>query len=172
MKLKKVIAFLLAAMMICMAAVFTASAESSYRDEQLKKFKTMQHKTVHANICNGGLFNLKSSKLYAKEVTGVDDEGNFILGPWKRVYNESNVSSCTDEIVLPGTCVAFAYSVDITWGTDFPYSGVFWNKPNQMIDDIDICMYGGCRTVRVEIKVDDNTVVDNYKCSSHKEWTP
>ena len=173
MKHKKVIASILAAVLLCTIMIASGLADSSWREEQLKKFEEMQHSSIHANISNGGFYYLKSSKFYVRKVTGVDMDGNFILGSWERVYNRSDVGfDEVDDVTLPGTAVCFAYSFDVRLGTDFPYSGVFWNKPDIRVSDIDIETGGAVRTASITIKVDNVTVVNETNCASHSDWTP
>ena len=79
------------------------------------------------------------------------------------------------DITMAGDYVSFAFSFDITWGTDFPYSGVFWNNDNIYNtdwDDIDIFLNGICRAASVKITVGDEVAVFEKNCSAHKEWRP
>ena len=173
MKLKKLIACVLAAILLCTLMMVPASAESSRREEQQKKFENMQHSSVHVTItCDGGYYQ-KSSKLYVRKVTGVDQDGNFILSGWEKVYDRSDVPfNDTYTVILPGTSVCFAYSFDVRIGTDFPYSGVFWNKPDVQVSNITIAADGLVRTPSIKITVDGTTVVNESNCSAHSEWTP
>ena len=75
-------------------------------------------------------------------------------------------------MAFTNSAVSFAYSFDVSLGTDFPYSGVFWNKPDRRVSDIDIELDGEVRTADITIKVDGTTVVNETNCSSHSEWTP
>jgi len=171
--MKKFIAVLTVLCLLCAVMIFPASADSARREEQLKKYEQMQHSSIHVNIANNGFYHLKSSKLYIRKVIGVDGNGDFILGGWERVFNRSDVGfDHVDDVTLSGTAVCFAYSFDITIGTDFPYSGVFWNKPDTQVSDIDIKTSGGVRTASITIQVDGKTVVNESNCSSHSEWTP
>ena len=173
MILRKTIACILAVVLLCAAVMVPAFADSARREEQLKKFEEMQHSSIHVTITNCGFYHLKSSKLYVRKVTGVDSDGNFILGGWEKAYSRNGVGfDSVETVVISGTAVSFAYSFDVSLGTDFPYSGVFWNKPDRRVSDIDIELDGEVRTADITIKVDGTTVVNETNCSSHSEWTP
>ena len=73
---------------------------------------------------------------------------------------------------VPETYMAFAYSVDIFWGTDFPYSGVFWTNTEEPVTCMEIRTEGTIRSVDIDIKVNRRTVVHETDCSSHREWKP
>ena len=67
----------------------------------------------------------------------------------------------------------FAYSFDVTWGTDHPYSGVFWtDDDNTDWDSIYIITFGTCRMVDIDIYMGDERVVHEDDCDAHSEWTP
>ena len=173
MKFIKTIALILAVALLCTAMIFPAFADSSRREEQLKKYEEMQHSSIHVTIANHGFYYLKSSSLYVRKVTGVDGDGNFILGGWENVYSRTGVGfDAAEDVTVSGTAVCFAYSFDITWGTDFPFSGVFWNNPDKQVSDISIDLNGGVRTADITITVDGTTVVNETNCDSHSEWKP
>ena len=67
---------------------------------------------------------------------------------------------------------AFAYSFDIVWGTDWPYSGIFYSNLDAHPETIRIQLGGTCRMASINIMVDRRTVVDDSNCSSHSEWRP
>ena len=73
MKLRKAIAFLLAALLLCGTMIFTASADSDYRTKQLERFEQMQNRKIDVTINHSGGYVMKSTKLYAREATGVDE---------------------------------------------------------------------------------------------------
>ena len=82
---------------------------------------------------NHGLYHAKNVKLYGKKIIGVTKIGSFVLGEWEQLntqtsFNGAHLDGCCCEI--NGTYIAFAFSFDVTWGTDFPFSGVFWNNIN------------------------------------------
>ena len=172
MKLRKVIALVLAALLLCGAMMCTASADAEYRAKQVERFEEMKNRTIDVRICSGGGYAVKSTKFYVREVTGVDGNGDFILGSWRCLDSDTNLPMFTHEFKAPGTCVAFAYSCDIIWGTDFPYSGVFWNDPTRDVNSIMISLTGLVRAVEVTILVDDEVIYSCSNSDSHDEWKP
>lgn len=95
----------------------------SYYEEQLARYEAMKNRTIDYTFINKGVYLVKNTKLYVIEVTGVHPDGPFIYSPWELVCdNDFDYVTLT----LPGTCVMFAFGFDITWGTDWPYSDVFW----------------------------------------------
>ena len=116
-------------------------------------------------------------KLYGREATGVDANGEFILGDWEQLNTAGNdmFIGTKRDITVNGKYVEFAFTYDITWGTDFPYSGVFWtnNYAYNDYDSIFINITGTCRNANIRIWVGDNKkVVDQSNCSAHSEWKP
>lgn len=170
MKFTKVIAMILAVAILCIGLIAPSLADSSYYEDQVKKYQTMKSKTVQIWIDNTGVFSRKTQKLWARQVTGVQWDGSFNLGPWECFEN------CSENFTLPGTYAVFGYSVDITWGTDWPYSGCFWGTnriyDDELVDLIWIRLYGGCRDVGIHIQVNNRTVYQNRDCDSHSEWIP
>jgi hypothetical protein len=78
-----------------------------------------------------------------------------------------------NEITFDGTFVNFAFSFDITWGTDFPYSSVFWTDThNTDWETIDVELRGLCRNASIQIHVGNTRAVDKRNCDSHSEWKP
>ncbi len=145
---------------------------SDFYREQLQKFEDMKKREISVEVSHNGGYVAKSSKFYARKVTGVAENGNFILGPWECVDKHTNEPMGSDEFTLSGTYVMFAYSLDIVWGTNFPYSGVFWDNINEPVKEIYISHSGLCRCVYMRILVNGEEVVWEEDCSSHTEWTP
>lgn len=169
MKLTRIIALILAASILCIGLVAGAGAESSYYDEQVKKFEAMKNKKIGVWIDNGGMYSRKTQKFWARKVIGLAYDGGFQLGPWECFDN------CSDNFVLPGTYVMFGYSVDITWGTDWPYSGcfrTFKEIEGPLVDLIRIQLWGLCRSVGIKISINNETVYYNEDCDAHNEWVP
>ena len=169
MKFTKAVALILAAAILCIGLVPFAGAEGSYYEEQARKFEAMKKKTIRVWIDNDGLFCRKSQKLWARKVTGLSYDGAFMLGPWECFDN------CSDNFSLPGTYVMFGYSVDVTLGTDWPYSGCFRGYDQiegDLVDLIWIKLHGGARCVCITILVNDKVVYYKEDCDSHSEWRP
>ena len=138
-------------------------------------FQNLEETTINVAIDNDGLYQAKNIKLYGREVIDVDEEtGEFILGDWEIIRNFDKLTGLTgNRFKISGSYVAFAFSFDITWGTDFPFSGVFFDDIyNIYEDDIYITLKGCVRTAGIKIKVGNRTVVDQSNCSAHKEWIP
>ena len=86
MKFTKLIAVVLAAVMLCTLTITAASADSNpFFDQQTERFEQMKNSSIRVNIYDEGAFHLKASKFYAREVTGVNPDGSFIISPWKCV---------------------------------------------------------------------------------------
>ena len=172
MKLRKIIALVLAAMLLCGALIVPASADSDIREKQLKRFEEMKNRKIDVEISHSGGYVMKLTKFYAREAIGVDEDGYFILGPWKCLDSDTNTPMFTHNFQANGTCVAFAYSFDIVWGTDFPFSGVFWNDPWRDVKSVEVRLGGIVRMASCFIKVNDKWVYTCDNCDSHSEWKP
>lgn len=130
--------------------------------------------TSNVKISNVGLYHAKSSKLYGKRIIDVDkNTGDYILSDWELISENSIHGGSQASFKIRSTYVMFAYSFDITWGTDFPYGGVFYTDIYNIYgDDINITLSGCVRNANITIKVGPNTVVDISDCGSHSEWRP
>lgn len=147
------------------------------RNDRLWQLHCLDNKEKTITIKNNGLFNVQNMKLYGREATGVDANGEFILGDWEQLNTAGNdmFIGTKRDITVNGKYVEFAFAYDITWGTDFPYSGVFWtnNYAYNDYDSIFINITGTCRNANIRIWVGDNKkVVDQSNCSAHSEWKP
>ena len=139
------------------------------RERQLER---LYNKTITVKISNYGLYAAKNIKLYGRKAVGVDQDGNFILGKWEEMKTVSSLVGGTG-FTASGEYVAFAFSYDVVWGTNFPFSGVFWNKVHwDGWNEIDIRLTGTCRMAGTKIYVGDELAVDESNCSAHKEWKP
>ena len=139
------------------------------RERQLER---LCNKTITVKISNYGLYAAKNIKLYGRKAVGVDHDGNFILGKWEQINSVSTLVGGTG-FTASGEYVAFAFSYDVVWGTNFPFIGIFWNKVHwDGWNEIDIRLTGTCRMAGVKIYVGDELAVDESNCSSHKEWKP
>ena len=77
---------------------------------------------------------------------------------------------------------ALGFEFDVFWGTDWPYSGVFWtmdesvNRYNNGAtryaepDNIYIVLDGYARNAWITITVDDEKVVEDYNCDRHSQY--
>ena len=138
-------------------------------------FQNLEEATTNVDIDNDGLYQAKNVKLYGRQVIDVDEEtGDFILGDWEIIRNYDKFTGLTGKCFkISGSYVEFAFSFDVTWGTDFPFSGVFFDDIYNIFEnDIRITLKGGVRTAGIKITVGGRTVVDQSNCSAHKEWIP
>lgn len=155
-----------------------ASQEKTYEQRRYEYnmyiFRSLQNQTTNVKISNVGLYHAKSVKLYGRKIVDVDkNTGDYILSNWE-CLTDACINGYSDlNFKISGSYVAFAYSFDITWGTDFPYSGIFYDDIyNFSANDIEITMGGCVRNASIEIKVGHKTLVDVMDCGSHSEWRP
>ena len=144
-----------------------------YRD-RVELYRKLYARRKEVVITNNGVYHAKNVKLYGRKVTNVDDDGNFVLGGWEPIVDTSiHGASNSRRFVIEGLYVQFAFSFDVTWGTDFPYSDVFWTDTyNTDWKKINIELGGFCRNANIKIDVDYKCVVNNKDCDSHTEWRP
>lgn len=109
----------------------------------------------------------KHQKFYARPIIGINEDGTLQLGKWEKLMDESTGNQ---KFKIDGKYAEFGFSFDIVWGTDWPYSNVFWKAEQGAVENIFIEWGGGVRTAWIEITVDDDKVVDNTNCSSHDEY--
>ena len=146
--------------------------KASY-EERYEQFCKLKNTTKTVSINNGGGFYATDIKFYGKKIIDVDPNGNFILGPWEQLNTQTSVHGMKGKFSfdINGTYVAFAFSYDIAWGTDFPYSGVFWeNIYYTDWKEIKISFSGICRCAFTAIYLDDMRVFYDEGCPSHEEW--
>ena len=162
------------------ASAASASLKSDTNVKKLiaqreKQLQALQNKKKKIEIDNEGWYSAKNIKLYGRRATGVDSNGNFILGKWEQLntITEKRGLGGGFFVTVSGDYVTFAFSYDIVGGTDFPYSGVFWDKPHETDwNRIKILLMGTCRMADISIYVGDNKVVGVTNCGSHSEWKP
>ena len=144
---------------------------------QLDYLESRQNTKKKVTIYNYGLFHAKNVKLYGRKCLGVDDYGDWILGNWELICSEDSLHGCTGYgYNITGDYFSFAFSFDITWGTDFPYSGVFLDQSSPCFasdwNELNIEIGGAVRTASVVMNLDDQGLFADYNCSSHSEWKP
>lgn len=174
MKCRRMIALLLAAVIMSLTLATAASAERSPYDEAVAKYEQLKNGTIDVDLDFSGGFVIKESKFYAREIIGVNEDGSWILGPWRMVNYTADTGFGTESrFTLPQTYFQFAYSVDIMWGTDWPYSGIFWDGTSNMTPNkIYIHISELPRNVCIAINVNGYPVYFCKDCDSHKEWKP
>lgn len=144
---------------------------------QLDYLESRQNTKKKVTIYNYGLYHAKNVKLYGRKCLGVDDYGYWILGDWELICSEDSLHGCTGYgYNITGDYFSFAFSFDITWGTDFPYSGVFLDQSSPCFasdwNELNIEIGGTVRTASVVMNLDDQGLFADYNCSSHSEWKP
>jgi hypothetical protein len=134
----------------------------------------LMRKTVKTvTISNDGMYHAKSVKLYGRRILSVNDKAEYVLGGWEQLNPNTSMHGLTSDTFNIGADYAqFAFSFDITWGTDWPFGQEFWNNVNTVAEDIRILITGGNRTPEVLIMVNGNTVYKNDNCSAHNQWIP
>lgn len=201
-KVKALTAVLAGAMVMTTAASVTASAQTSQicdntltavnkttqqmqeaartnhlRDRRWEQLTTLRGVKKEVTVLNCGGYTAKNVKLYGRKIVSVDNKGEYVLGNWELLGGGASTLSGIGlggySLTISGDYVSFAFSFDVKSGTDFPYSGVFWNDVyNYGWDEINIELSGTCRMADIEISVGGRKVVDEWNCSSHTEWTP
>ncbi|MCR5206838.1 MAG: hypothetical protein K6E47_17550 [Lachnospiraceae bacterium] len=148
--------------------------KASY-EERYEQFCKLKNTTKTVSMDNGGGFYATDIKFYGRKIIDVDPNGNFILGPWEQLNIQTSVHGMVGKFSfdINGTYVAFAFSYDIAWGTNFPYSGVFWeNIYYTDWKEIKIRLTGICRCAFTAIYLDDMRVFFEENSPSHEEWKP
>ncbi len=146
--------------------------ERTYRESRDLLYEMRENK-IHITIEQRGAFVENKSILYGRRALSADWDGNFVLGPWEEIFYDHDIGFGDDgDRVISGDYVCFAYSVDIGWGTDWPFSRIFWNNMYTPVHEINICVTGFPRAVVVLIDVDGLRVVNDWDCDAHSEWKP
>ena len=148
--------------------------KASY-EERYEQFCKLKNTTKTVSMDYGGGFYATDIKFYGRKIIDVDPNGNFILGPWEQLNIQTSVHGMVGKFSfdINGAYVAFAFSYDIAWGTNFPYSGVFWeNIYYTDWKEINIRLTGICRCAFTAIYLDDMRVFFEENSPSHEEWKP
>ena len=137
----------------------------------------MRNTNKKVSIENWGFFHAKNVKLYGRKAIGVDENGNYILGKWEQLNKKTSIhGSVINNFEITGDYFSFAFSYDITWGTDFPFSRVFLDENCKDFatewDGLQIQMWGAVRTACLDINLGDHAYLSETNCSSHSEWKP
>ena len=141
-------------------AIVSRSAE--YVKTTVEKRGNIIVKTDSANA-----YATKHQKFHGRPVIGVNEDGSFKLGPWEKLMDEEGGNK---SLTVKGKYAEFGFSFDIVWGTDWPYSDVFWTADMGAAKDIYIEWGGTVRNAWITIKVNGKEVVNNTNCSSHDEY--
>ena len=179
-RMKKVIAIITMCLILALpintfAAPITDSSNIPHRtyEEAVKYLEELKKQPVTIEFSHRALYIANHSYLYARKIIGVNKDGTFQLGRWECISHRYNVCYCEDkQITLPGEYVAFAYSYDVSLGTDWPFSGPFWNNTVSPAKKIQIVITGGVRTPEISIAVNGTTVYFNDNLPAHNQWVP
>ena len=144
--------------------------------QRYEQYCNLRNTSKSVYICNGGEYHATNVKLYGRKIIRVEQDGSFTLGAWELLNPITSFNGLLINDVrfdISGTYVAFAFSFDITWGTDFPFSDIFWDDIyNTDWDFINIEMDGMCRTANIRIDVGLYGRIHVQNLQAHKEWTP
>ena len=109
-----------------------------------------------------------------KRVT--QEDGTTKLGFWEKLksfassFPEHYVENCD----IAKDYVEFGFELDIADGTNWPYSGVFWNATDtarKESGNIDISVGGAVRNTTITIKVNKHEVYHDGNCNSHSQYS-
>jgi hypothetical protein len=152
------------------------TVSQEFYDLRVERLERLQNTKKTVRIRNHAGFHVCESVLYGKKIVGVDENGDFVLGGWERLHSSDSMHGAWGagpSFEITGDYVAFSYTFDITWGTNYPFSGVFWNNSEETDwKNLKIDIYGTCRNAAIEIRVGDKLVVDKENLSAHDKWRP
>lgn len=179
-RMKKVIAIITMCLILALpintfAAPIIDSSNIPHRtyEEAVKYLEELKKQPVTIEFSHRALYVANHSYLYARKIIGVNKDGTFQLGRWECISHRYNVCYCEDkQITLPGEYVAFAYSYDVSLGTDWPFSGPFWNNTVSPAKKIQIVITGAVRTPEIRIAVNGTTVYFHDNLPAHNQWVP
>ena len=135
--------------------------------EKVYEYQQREERKINVKIDLGGGYFVKKQDFYARKITGIDINGNYILGSWEKIRE---VGDDDQSFWLSANYVEFGYSFDIRGGTNWPYSGIFWKGSTDEIQSINITTGGTCRNASITIKVDGKQVLHHGNCASHGHY--
>ena len=122
---------------------------------------------IHVKIDSANAYVTKHQRLFGRPIVGVDSDGNHQLGNWELIYDGT---SGDREFTMSGKYAEFGFEFDIVWGTDWPYSDVFWHQQDGVAEDIFIEFGGTARNAWIQIRVNGSTAVHDSNCDSHTRY--
>lgn len=134
------------------------------RTTEYVKTLVEKRKNIHITTDTANLYITKHQKFWGRPVIGIDANGNLQLGDWICLRD---AGSGNQDFYIGSKYAEFGFEFDITAGTDWPYSDVFWTANQGAVKDIKIEWGGGCRTAWIDIIVDNNKVFHDGNCDSH-----
>ncbi len=103
------------------------------RSTEYVKTTVAKRNAIHVKTDSANAYVTKHQKFWAKPVTGIDSSGKLQLGNWECLRDAGNGNQ---DFWIGSKYVEFGFEFDITAGTDWPYSGVFWPAGNGAVSDI------------------------------------
>lgn len=134
------------------------------RSTEYVKTTVTKRGQIHFQTDTASAYVTKHQMLWGRRILDIAENGAFELGEWERLMDEGNGNK---ELDISGRYAEFGFEFDVTWGTDWPYSGVFWTADKGAVKDIFIDMGGTCRNAKIEIKVNGDRVFYDGDCDSH-----
>ena len=118
---------------------------------------------ISLTIDDDGDYTTKSKAFYARKENG----------GWECLYSAGNGDVWG--MGISSDYVEFGFEFDVKWGTNWPYSNVFWTTSQSKstpVENIWIRLGGGARTATIEIKVNNSRVFYDGNCDSHsrRNW--
>ena len=173
MKLKRLGALILTVALLCACTIVPVFAEQDSRSETAEPVLN-EDQTGRFNVYldfHGG-YTAKSAKLYGRRLIKPRDYP-AMLGPWELIWSDTNITAWRSfNVSVPSYYAMFAYSFDILWGTDWPFSGIFWTDIDTPVTDIKLTHFGFVRNACFSIEVNGKMIFLDENCSSHSEWKP
>ena len=111
--------------------------------------------TIKVSISDRGSYTTKERNFYARKAGG----------GWERHSQNSGTFYVSDDYV------DFGFEFDISSGTYWPYSGVFWTASNGEAGEIIIEVGGGVRTATIDIYVNGNKIFHDGNCDGHSQYS-
>ena len=171
--IRRIVAVMMALVIIGFSSheALAVSIGRRFNEDRFTELKNREI-TVHWEMV--GWYKAQFIKLYGREVIGIDENNKPILGAWK-LLDEKDTAYCGDEneMTLPATYHEFAFSYDIVWGTDFPFSNVIYSVMDEDVSRIDISMGGSVRSAVFRVDTPEyGNAFTNVNCEAHSEWKP
>lgn len=133
-----------------------------------RELEERANRMIHVKIDIGAGYYCRQQQFYGRKIVGVDQNtGEYILGNWQCLRDTNKED---DDFYVTADFVEFGYSFDIKGGTNWPYSGIFWQGSTDEIQNINITTGGTCRRASITIKVDGKQVLHHGNCASHKHY--
>ena len=140
---------------------------------------------IVVRIVDGGNY-IDNSSLYGRKIVGTNSDGSNKMGPWCKLVdaNDSDHKAVGEgvtplkkdkwdqhvDFAISREYVEFGYEFDITAGTYFPYSDVFWRASDGEVNKIYLREGGYSLNASILIEINDNEIVNESNCSSKVQY--